>query len=193
MGSGMPNACNLCHLDRSLAWTRDKLLEGWGKRVSLPVDPMNTFGKEHVAPAGESWLRHPDGMTRAVAGAAYGETELGRKALPDAVPAYECWGIPNIIPPFFPPIIPICYTREVKDTSSTNIDQLKFDIFPATIDVFDPRANQWRTGPSLSSGRGAHLAALASDSIYVIGGLGTPTSVRILDSIESVSISDFRH
>ena len=28
--TGMPNSCNLCHLDKSLAWTRDALASGWG-------------------------------------------------------------------------------------------------------------------------------------------------------------------
>ncbi len=53
-----------------------------------------------------------------------------------AVPAYECWGIPNIIPAFFPPIIPVCYTSDLKGNSSSNVDTLKFDIFPATLDGF---------------------------------------------------------
>lgn len=52
------------------------------------------------------------------------------------VPAYECIGIPNIIIPFTPPIIPICYTREAKGNNSSTIDALIYDIFPATLDGF---------------------------------------------------------
>lgn len=52
------------------------------------------------------------------------------------VPAYECSGIPNIIIPFTPPIIPICYTREAKGNNSSTIDALVYDIFPATLDGF---------------------------------------------------------
>jgi hypothetical protein len=53
-----------------------------------------------------------------------------------AVPAYECIGIPNIIIPFIPPIIPVCYTREVTGSDSPRFDDLKFDVFPATIAEF---------------------------------------------------------
>jgi Ca2+-binding RTX toxin-like protein len=54
-----------------------------------------------------------------------------------AVPAYECIGIPNIFPPFFPPLIPICYTRDLKGNTSTLIKEtIALDIFPATLDRF---------------------------------------------------------
>jgi len=53
-----------------------------------------------------------------------------------AVVAYECWGIPNLAPPFIPPIIPICYRRNdgLVGNNSTPINSLKFDVFPATLD-----------------------------------------------------------
>jgi hypothetical protein len=53
-----------------------------------------------------------------------------------ALPAYECFALPNIIPPFLPPFIPICYTRTFTNHSSTPIDSLKFDIFPTSLDGF---------------------------------------------------------
>ncbi len=34
---GMPNACNLCHLDRTLAWTAQKLSEWYGAKAALGV------------------------------------------------------------------------------------------------------------------------------------------------------------
>lgn len=67
--------------------------------------------------------------------------------------------------------------------------------FPAQIDVFDPRSNQWSAGPRLLSGRSAHMCALVGDSIVVFGG----TSVRygsgrlsISGSMETVSISGYQ-
>src|SRR5262249_40172872 len=30
---GLPNACNLCHLDRSLNWTLSELERGWGRQM----------------------------------------------------------------------------------------------------------------------------------------------------------------
>jgi hypothetical protein len=36
---GVPNACNLCHLDKSLAWTQDHLVEWYGyERAELSVE-----------------------------------------------------------------------------------------------------------------------------------------------------------
>jgi hypothetical protein len=87
--SGMPNACNLCHLDRSLAWTRDALLEGWGKRIELPPYLEEVFGIGHASPAGEAWLAQPIGMQRVVAGAAYARSPLGKKALPSLLRSLE--------------------------------------------------------------------------------------------------------
>jgi hypothetical protein len=53
-----------------------------------------------------------------------------------AVPAYECWTVPNLIPPWTPPLIPVCYTRTVDGHNSAAINALKFDIFPSTLDGF---------------------------------------------------------
>ena len=52
-----------------------------------------------------------------------------------ALPAYECWTMPNILT-LFPPVIPVCYTRTLAGSNSNPIDALKFDIFPSTIDGF---------------------------------------------------------
>lgn len=82
LSSGMPNACNLCHLDRSLAWTRDALEKFWGKRVELPPQLEEVFGSGHAKPAGEAWLSQPSGLLRSVAGAALARSRLGKAALP---------------------------------------------------------------------------------------------------------------
>jgi hypothetical protein len=76
------NACNLCHLDRSLAWTRDALLDGWGKHLVLPRELEDTFGPAHATPAGEAWLAQPNGMLKVVVAAAYARSPLGKPALP---------------------------------------------------------------------------------------------------------------
>ncbi len=49
-----------------------------------------------------------------------------------ALPAYECWVIPT---PFVYPA-PVCYTRTFNGRSSTPIETLRYDIFPATFDKF---------------------------------------------------------
>jgi len=52
-----------------------------------------------------------------------------------AIPAYECWMMPLPFLPFVPPI-PVCYARELAGANSSKMDNIKFDIFPATLDGF---------------------------------------------------------
>jgi len=72
-----PNACNLCHLDRSLTWTIEQLDEGWGRWPGTAEDPGGDAGEE----LGLRWLRAP-GALRLTAAAAYARSPLGRAALP---------------------------------------------------------------------------------------------------------------
>ena len=68
-----------------------------------------------------------------------------------ALPAYECWGVPNVIPPWTPPLIPVCYTRTVDGHNSTPIDNaLTFDIFPSTLDGFMALADKGNGGLGLA-------------------------------------------
>jgi hypothetical protein len=78
----MPNACNLCHLDKSLAWTRDALEEQWGKRIELPRSLESLYGKGFARSAGEAWLNHPFYAARVVAAGAYARSPLGEEVLP---------------------------------------------------------------------------------------------------------------
>jgi hypothetical protein len=75
-----PNACNLCHLDRSIGWTLDELARRHGARIDAgtlagPLD-LDT-------PAGALWLANPAAGIRLIAAAAYGRSGLGRAALRD--------------------------------------------------------------------------------------------------------------
>ena len=65
LATGMPNTCNLCHLDRSLAWTRDTIASRWGTRVTLSPSLMPEFGANFE-----------------LAASAYARSPLGRTALP---------------------------------------------------------------------------------------------------------------
>lgn len=49
-----------------------------------------------------------------------------------ALPAYECWMIPTLIPVY----IPVCYTRTFAGKNSSLIDTLHYDIFPPTLEAF---------------------------------------------------------
>lgn len=65
---GRPNACNLCHLDRTLAWTDDALARWFGtRRVPLSAD-------ERRVAASILWLLEGDAGQRAIVADAMGRT-----------------------------------------------------------------------------------------------------------------------
>ncbi|MGE5183237.1 MAG: hypothetical protein ACM31C_14305 [Acidobacteriota bacterium] len=67
-----PNACNLCHLDRSLGWTLDALRDGWEVRLP-PLGDVDTA-------AGELWLASARPAFRLIAAMAYARSPLGKTA-----------------------------------------------------------------------------------------------------------------
>jgi hypothetical protein len=95
---GAPNACNLCHLDRSIRWTLDALEAGWGRRVRPAVWWLSAYGRNLDAPVGEIWLTGNVKTYRITAAAAYARSPLGAAALPgmlealdDETPFYRMW------------------------------------------------------------------------------------------------------
>ncbi|MGY8824119.1 MAG: ammonia-forming cytochrome c nitrite reductase subunit c552 [Candidatus Latescibacterota bacterium] len=82
IATGMPNACNLCHLDKSLLWTRDELAKGWGQHVELSSLLEKQFGPGLSKATGEVWLQYPFSMARTVAAGAYARSDSGAAALP---------------------------------------------------------------------------------------------------------------
>jgi predicted CXXCH cytochrome family protein len=66
IGTGKPHACNLCHLDKSLGWTSDRLRDWYGtKREPLSEDDRTTA-------SGVLLLARGDARTRAVVAGAFG-------------------------------------------------------------------------------------------------------------------------
>jgi hypothetical protein len=59
-GSERPNACNLCHVDRSLGWTADALARWY--RQPVPPDLA-----DDATPAAVTWLLSGDAVLRAIA------------------------------------------------------------------------------------------------------------------------------
>lgn len=59
--TGRPNACNLCHLDRTLQWTQNRLQEWYGTEPS-PLDE-----DQRSVAAGPRWLLQGDAGIRALA------------------------------------------------------------------------------------------------------------------------------
>jgi hypothetical protein len=60
LDTGRPNACNLCHLDKSLGWTAAKL----GEWYRQPVPPLTV--EQTNTPAGALWLLKGDAGQRAL-------------------------------------------------------------------------------------------------------------------------------
>lgn len=80
-----PNACNLCHLDRSFAWTRDELRRGWD--VKTTADANDT-------PAGERWLAQKSPAIRLIATQAYARSPYFadlRPGLTDSLAYVRAW------------------------------------------------------------------------------------------------------
>lgn len=77
-----PNACNLCHLDRSLQWTIDRIEEKWGRRLVPEPSWAGAYGGRFDAPLGELWLRGEVRTYRILAAAAFARSPLARSALP---------------------------------------------------------------------------------------------------------------
>ncbi len=63
---GRPNACNLCHLDKTVAWTADRLDEWYG----TPAPPLDE--DDRTVAAGPLWLLRGDAGLRAITAQAMG-------------------------------------------------------------------------------------------------------------------------
>jgi predicted CXXCH cytochrome family protein len=68
-----PNACNLCHLDRSIDWTLAELRAGWDVRITPSRD---AYGADDAS-VGDVWLASRSPAVRLVAAHAYARSPLG--------------------------------------------------------------------------------------------------------------------
>lgn len=75
LAAAAPNACNLCHLDRTIEWTVAELREQYGAKLAR--DPRWEY-RESV---GETWLASAEPAVRLVAAAAYARSPLGKAML----------------------------------------------------------------------------------------------------------------
>jgi hypothetical protein len=71
---GTPNACNLCHLDKTLAWSQEKLSDGTAKKqVTLSDEQQNTPPRcsglsKDMQPAGHRRMAHRLGAAQKASG-----------------------------------------------------------------------------------------------------------------------------
>lgn len=79
--AGAPNACNLCHLDRSVRWTLNQLARGWGVRIRPTRAWRSAYAGDLTRPVGEIWLASKNPRYMAAAAAAYGRSRLSSVGL----------------------------------------------------------------------------------------------------------------
>jgi hypothetical protein len=84
ISAGAPNACNLCHLDKSVRWTMSELKRGWGRDI-VPLDTTPPECLEQ--PAGQLWLKSSKSIERIVAINAYARSPLWKAHVPDVLRA----------------------------------------------------------------------------------------------------------
>lgn len=84
--SNQPNACNLCHLDKSIDWTLGYLREWYNKSYSSTAIGQNY--RDRSAPMAQEWLRQNHEPTRLVVAAAI-QQKGANWALPDIIPLLD--------------------------------------------------------------------------------------------------------
>jgi len=92
LAEAAPNACNLCHLDRTIEWTLTELRDGWDAR---PAVRTVAYGDDNV---GDVWLASKSPAIRLIAMQAYARSSLGRyaraqieKSLADPLAYVRAW------------------------------------------------------------------------------------------------------
>lgn len=94
LAAAAPNACNLCHLDRSITWTLAELRARHDVRIAF--DPIAYDDPDGAV--GATWLASAEPDLRVMAAMAYARGPLGRYALPelltlldDPLPYVRAW------------------------------------------------------------------------------------------------------
>jgi len=94
LAEAAPNACNLCHLDRSIDWTLTELRLGWDVKLA----PAREKYGSNDASVGDVWLASSSPALRLIAAHAYTRSPLGRyalaeikKGLSDPLPYVQVW------------------------------------------------------------------------------------------------------
>ena len=145
-----PNACNLCHLDRTLAWTADWLSEWYGQ----PVPRLDR--EQRALPAGAAWALRGDAGLRAIAA-----WHFGRAA--SAASGESDWLVPVLAPLANDPYDAVRYIalkalREFPGLAGLEVDFL--DPPAARAAAVESIWEQWaRTAPDIDPDRlGSALA-----------------------------------
>jgi hypothetical protein len=74
LAAAAPNACNVCHLDRTIDWTLTELRNGWDFKTAVRT---GAYGDDNV---GDVWLASKSAAIRLIAMQAYMRSPLGKFA-----------------------------------------------------------------------------------------------------------------
>jgi hypothetical protein len=85
VSKNLANACNICHLDRSLRWTLTELERGWGKPIAVAATDDNPVEWDQAM--GDVWLKGKHTGMRRVAAETYVQSAWGRSKLSDLIGA----------------------------------------------------------------------------------------------------------
>ncbi len=85
-----PNACNACHLDKSVRWTASALASKWGKTIAI-----DAAWKAPDDPVGKRWLASEQSIVRSFAVDMYSRSPLGAAMLPELFAVLEDPAPPN--------------------------------------------------------------------------------------------------
>lgn len=86
LAAGSLNACNLCHLDRSLRWTLDALAEGWDVTLEPDDDWSDVYGEALEVPMVQAWLSHDTPIVRLVTSDAIARSPRAREQAAELLP-----------------------------------------------------------------------------------------------------------
>lgn len=120
LATGRPNACNLCHLDRTLAWT-DSLLVAW-----YETPPANVGDVDRTVPAVLAHLLEGDAAQRAIAC-----WNMGWRPAMDASKSEE-WSAPYLALLLGDPYYAVRYSAARSLRRQALFENLKYDFLAST-------------------------------------------------------------
>jgi predicted CXXCH cytochrome family protein len=85
LATGRPNACNLCHLDQTLAWSAEKLSQWYGQK------PVQLDEDQQGISAAVLWMLRGDAVQRALVAWSCGWPAAGEASGEDWLPPYLGW------------------------------------------------------------------------------------------------------
>jgi hypothetical protein len=78
-----PNACNICHLDRSIQWTKTELNKGWAANIEPGGRWSSEYGEQLARPVGDAWLNHSQPVVRLIASDAFSRSSRKLSEMPE--------------------------------------------------------------------------------------------------------------